>query len=138
MDYATRAWKEAASPRYDTVVLSAGKTVVVLDGTPTAPFKVPQRLERERYWFGAPRLVIDRASVVADNDWIDKVFAGLTGVPGFHLVSFRPKLCDATTCRVYDAELQCPVYIDEGHFDPRWIARNGDILAPFVALERSP
>jgi peptidoglycan/LPS O-acetylase OafA/YrhL len=183
LDYARAAWDAGASPRYDTVIVSArwltvggvgppychreasgacpvvanmaerqalardelrgviesllarGKTVVVFDETPEAPFKVPQRLERERFWFGAPRLVIDRATLDADA-WLDGMFAELARRPGFHLVSLRPKLCDAHTCRVYD-DAQVPIYFDASHFVPAWIIRNGDVFAPFVQTART-
>lgn len=116
-------------------LLAAGKTVVVLDGTPVAPYKVPQRLERERYWFGAPRLTIDLASLETET-WMDGLFTELERQRGFHVVSLRPRLCDSKVCRVYDAELRRPVFLDESHFDPVWIAHNGDVLAPFVQLDR--
>jgi peptidoglycan/LPS O-acetylase OafA/YrhL len=185
LDYATRAWRTAASPRYDTIIISgtwnlvggngprychrdatgtcspivdrdqrralivaelrtamesllaAGKIVVVLDGTPESLVKVPQRLERERFWFGGVRLSIDRASL-REYDWIDALFSDLTNRAGFHRVSLRPKLCDAATCRVYDDVLQRPIYVDQSHFDPQWIAQNGDVFAPFVRLSRAP
>jgi peptidoglycan/LPS O-acetylase OafA/YrhL len=116
-------------------LLSAGKTVVVLDGTPIASFKVPQQLERERYWFGQPTMTIDRGSL-DQQAWIDGLFTELAPAPGYHLVSLRPRLCDAKACRVYDADLQRPIFIDESHLDPTWIARNGDVFAPFVQLDR--
>jgi peptidoglycan/LPS O-acetylase OafA/YrhL len=183
-DYAARAWADAATPRYDTVIVSgtwnliggigppychadaggpcvrvpdqeerqelaraevraavrallaAGKTVVVLDGTPEALVKVPQRLERERFWFGAPRLSIDRASLVA-YAWIDVVLDELAPLPGFHRVSLRPALCDARTCEVWDAALGQPVFLDQSHFNPAWMRRHGDVFAPFVRLQRA-
>jgi len=170
MDFATRAWRAAASARYDTVVISAtwdliggdgprychrtqpgvcllvadqaarrsairDELRVVLDGTPTASFKVPQQLERERYWFGQPTTTIDRVSL-EEQAWIDGLFTELAPEPGYHLVSLRPRLCDSKACRIYDADLQRPIFVDEGHLDPTWIARNGDVFAPFVQLDR--
>ena len=179
MDYAREAWREAALPQYDTVVMSGGwnlvggngptychvdatgtcevvkgtlkrplvrselrmairalldkgKHVVVLDGTPEAYVSVPQRLERERYWFGQPRLTISVTSVHEDHGWIDPMFAEFNGVAGFHLASLRPVLCNATTCRVYDSLLKRPIYVDERHFDPVWMAANGEVFSPFV------
>ena len=113
-------------------LLAIGKTVVVLDGTPETDLSVPQRLERERYWFGEPRMTISMASVLADYGWIDPMFAEFKGTPGFHLVSLRPTLCDATACKVYDPALKRPIYVDERHFDPVWMAHHGDVFAPFV------
>ncbi len=185
MDYAREVWREAALPRYDTVVMSAnwklvggngptychvganevceptsgalkrqlvlselrmairalldkGKQVVVLDGSPETYVSVPQRLERERYWFGQPRLTISLESVLEDYAWIDPMFAEFKGVPGFHLVSLRPVLCDAATCKVYDPLLKRPIYVDERHFDPVWMALHGDVFAPFVVPEPAP
>jgi peptidoglycan/LPS O-acetylase OafA/YrhL len=117
-------------------LLDIGKTVVVLEGTPAAYIDVPQRLARERYWFGEPRFSISAASVAADYAWIDPMFAEFKGVQGYHLVSLRPTLCDATTCKVYDTVLKRPVYANDRHFDPIWMNAHGDIFAPFVQPER--
>jgi peptidoglycan/LPS O-acetylase OafA/YrhL len=185
LDYARVAWREAASARYDTVVVSAnwnlvgkagppychvdatgtcktidgdlrrdlvlselrsairallamGKVVVVLDGTPAADVNIPQRLERERFWFGGVRLSISKASLATDYGWIDPMFAEFKGTPGFHLVSLRQTLCAGSSCKVYDDELRRPIYIDERHFDPVWIAQHGDVFAPFVRAEPPP
>jgi len=119
-------------------LLAAGKTVVMLEGSPSTYLSVPQRIERERYWFGAPRFTIPLASVIAEHAWIDGMFAALKGVPGFHLVSLRPTLCGPQVCQVYDATLQEPVYIDGLHFDPIWVKAHGGIFSPFVQLERTP
>jgi len=184
--YAARAWAAAATPRYDTLivssawyiaagdnglpychveasgacarlldlterkrvardelaaavrgVLAAGKTVVVLDGTPEAPVKVPQRLDRERFWFGEMRLAIDPASLDA-YAWTDALWDELAGTPGFHRVSLRPALCSASRCEVWDAALGLPVYLDQGHFGAAWIRRHGDVFAPYVQLVRAP
>ena len=179
-DYASIAWRKAASPAYDTVVVSArwatlglrgppychqpadgpcakvpaarkqqlvltelraaiesslqaGKTVVVLDSAPESRFRVPQRLAREMFWFDQPRLTIDAASWRAESAWVDALFAELEAVPGFHLVSLREQLCNDTACRVYDSTMQRPIYMDESHFDPIWVAQNAGVLAPFVS-----
>ena len=183
MDYANEAWRQAGTPRYDTVIISGnwtliggvgppycrmddsgacnivsgaarrqqemleemrkaidnllklGKNVVFLDNAPETTLNVPQRLARERFWFGAPRMTISTASVHADFDWIDTMLAEFKGRPGFHLVSVRPLLCGALSCKVYDAALKRPVYLDGRHFDPVWITRHGDIFAPFVGTQ---
>ena len=112
--------------------LSAGKTVVVLDSAPESRFRVPPRLAREAFWHGQARLSIDASSLHAQTAWIDALFQSLQAVPGFHLVSLRNRLCDDSACRVYDSTLQRPVYLDDSHFDPIWIAENADFFAPFV------
>jgi len=112
--------------------LRAGKTVVVLDSAPEAGVRVPRHLAREQFWFGAPRLSIDRSAVSAANGWIDTLFEELRAQPGFHLASLRGTLCDDRVCRVYDDTLVRPIYYDESHFDPVWIAENARFLEPFV------
>jgi peptidoglycan/LPS O-acetylase OafA/YrhL len=119
-------------------LLDAGKTVVVLDVAPIAYVSVPQRIERELYWFGTPRFKNSLASVIAENAWIDPLFASFRGVPGFHLVSLRPTLCHASDCDVYDAQLKRAIYIDDRHFDPVWMAAHGGVFTPFVQRERVP
>ena len=119
-------------------VLAAGNRVVFLQNSPEARVPVPQRLERERYWFGAPRLTISMADVTARNAWIDGLLASLAGSPGFYLLSFRPLLCDGQSCRTWDASLARPVYVDERHFDPGWIEARGGIFAPFVGAGPPP
>ncbi len=117
-------------------LLDAGKTVVVLDGTPSTYVNVPQRIERERYWFGAPRFSIPLSSVLAANAWIDPLFAEFQRSPGFHLVSLRPSLCNAVTCTVYDPDSKRAIFIDERHLDPVWMNAHGQVFAPFVGVAR--
>jgi peptidoglycan/LPS O-acetylase OafA/YrhL len=118
-------------------ILARGETVVVLDSTPETPVQVPQRLERERYWYGAPRFTIDRASLGVDA-WIDQLWTELEPIPGYHHVSLRPVLCDATTCRVWDEAIGRSIYVDGGHLAPAWTVQHGDVFAPFVQLQRAP
>jgi peptidoglycan/LPS O-acetylase OafA/YrhL len=108
-------------------LLAQGKTVVMLAPTPEARVRVPERIERERFWFGEVRLQIDERSLEAQAGWLAPLFDELRPLRGFHLVSLNDKLCAG-----YDSELKRPVYIDENHFDPVWIARHGGVLAPFV------
>ena len=112
--------------------LRAGKTVVVLDSAPESRFRVPPRLAREAFWHGEARLTIDARSLHAQTAWIDGLFRTLQATPGFHLVSLRNKLCDEFACRVYDGTLRRPVYLDDSHFDPVWIAENAGFFASFV------
>jgi hypothetical protein len=112
--------------------LKAGKTVVMVDGAPEARFRVPERVARERFWYGSPRLSVPASSVLAQTAWMDPVFDEFRGVPGFHRVSLRGRLCDSGTCRVYDNALRRPIYLDESHFDPVWIAQQADLFASFV------
>ena len=113
-------------------ILRAGKVVVVLDGAPEAPFRVPKRLAREAFWYGNAQLTVDANSLLAQTAWIDGLFKELAVEPGFHLVTVRDKLCTESTCRVYDRTLKRPVYRDESHFDSVWIAENASFFAPFV------
>lgn len=123
--YAQRVWQLARQPAYDTVV--------VIDSVPEAHTPVAHRLERERFWFGQPRLSIDARTVAADNAWIDPLLTGLRDTqPRFFLESLRGVLCNAARCRVHDDTLQRPIYTDESHFDPVWIAENAGFLAPHV------
>jgi hypothetical protein len=182
--YAARAWQEARSPRYDTVVVSArwatvalagppychavaqgrceavaparkpglvaeelraaieltlraGKTVVLLDSAPEARVRVAKRLAREQFWYGAPRLWIDRDALRAETAWLDPMLEGLRSQPGFRRVSLRDTLCDERRCRVYDDTLARSIYTDESHFDPVWIAENARFFEPF-ALRQGP
>ena len=112
--------------------LRVGKTVVVPDNAPESRFRVMPRLAREAFWHGDARLTIDARSTLAQTAWIDAQFRALQAEAGFHLVSLRDRLCNESTCRVYDSTLKRPVYSDESHFDPMWIAENGNIFAPFV------
>lgn len=117
-------------------VLATGRNVVVIDSAPEARTPVARRLERERFWFGQPRLFIDPRTVVADNAWVDPLLAGLRDTqPRFFLESLRGVLCNAARCRVHDATLQRPIYTDESHFDPVWIAENAGFLAPHVQAD---
>lgn len=115
--------------------LRAGKNVVVLDSAPEAPVRVPRRIARERFWHGEPRLAIERRAVTEANAWVDALFDELGKRPRFYRVSLRDTLCDALRCRVYDDTLGRPVYIDDSHFDPVWIAENARFFEPFVQRE---
>lgn len=180
MDFARLAWLKAASPDYDTLVLSSrwasfsvdgapychlpsgsprcafvnlperqalirtelmsaiegllaqGKTVVMLMPTPEARVRVPERLVRESFWYGEPRLVIDQLSVAEQGRWLEPLFTAMKGRLGFYAVSLNDRLCDGSVCKVFDTELGRPVYVDESHFDPVWVANNAGAFAPFV------
>jgi peptidoglycan/LPS O-acetylase OafA/YrhL len=112
--------------------LRAGKTVVMVAGSPEARFRVPERLAREQFWYGEPRLAANLKSLREQTAWIDPLFRELESRPGFHVVSLRDRLCDGETCRLYDAQLKRPIYLDESHFDPVWIATQADLFARFV------
>jgi peptidoglycan/LPS O-acetylase OafA/YrhL len=113
-------------------VLAAGKTVVLLDSAPEAATQVPSRLAREWFWYGRPRLTIERAALESANAWIEPMLDALRVHPGFRRVSLRGRLCDEHRCRVYDDTLQRPVYFDTSHFDPLWIAENAGFFGPYV------
>jgi peptidoglycan/LPS O-acetylase OafA/YrhL len=115
--------------------LAAGKTVVFLDSAPEAPVRVAKRQARERFWHGEPRLSIDRATLREATAWLDPLLDELSARPGFHRVSLRSVLCSAQRCRVYDDTLGRPIYTDESHFDPVWIAENAGFFEPFVQRE---
>ena len=112
--------------------LKAGKIVVVFDNAPESRFRVVPRLAREAFWHGDVRLTIDAQATLAQTAWIDKPLRALQAEAGFHLVSLRDRLCNESTCLVHDSTLKRPVYYDESHFDPVWIAENGGVFAPFV------
>lgn len=112
--------------------LKAGKTVVMVDGSPESRLRVPERLAREQFWYGSPRLTVPAATLVSQNAWLEPVFDALRDTPGFHRVSLRDKLCDAMVCQTFDKVLQRPIFLDESHFDPIWIAQQSDLFAPFV------
>ena len=115
--------------------LKAGKTVVMVDGAPESRFRVPERLAREQFWYGSPRLTVPASTLAAQTGWLEPLFDEFRGVPGFHRVSLRDTLCDAATCRMYDAALQRPIFLDESHFDPVWIAQQAELFSPFVREE---
>lgn len=115
-----------------TALAQRGKTVVVVAPTPEARVRVPERIERERHWYGQVRLRIDERVIAERSGWLTPLFDELRGMERVHVVSFNPALCRMGTCEVYDAALQRPVFVDESHFDPVWIARHGGALAPFA------
>jgi peptidoglycan/LPS O-acetylase OafA/YrhL len=112
--------------------LGAGKTVVMVDGSPEARFRVPERLARELYWHGEVRSTVPRAMLTAQTAWLEPLFDTLRGTPRFHRVSLRDVLCDADRCRLYDTVLKRPVFFDESHFDPVWIAQQHTLFAPYL------
>jgi peptidoglycan/LPS O-acetylase OafA/YrhL len=114
-------------------LLAAGKTVVMVDGAPEARQRTAERLAREQFWYGEARLSVPRASLEAQTGWLEPLFKAFEGRPGFHRVSVRPRLCDASRCRLFDPTLKRPVLFDESHFDPVWIAAQAELFAPFVA-----
>ena len=113
-------------------LLALGKTVVMVAATPEARVRVPERIARENFWHGRTRLAIDERSVAGLAGWLTPLFEALIPQRGFHLVSLNDKLCSGSVCEVYDTQLQRPIYVDESHFDPVWIARNGGVFTPFV------
>jgi hypothetical protein len=115
-----------------SAALKAGKTVVLVDGAPESRFRVPERLARELFWYGQARLSVPTSTLVAQTAWLVPLFEAFRGKPGFHRVRVRDTLCDASSCRVYDTALQRPIFIDESHFDPVWIAQQPELFAPFV------
>ncbi len=117
-------------------LLAKGKTVVVLMPTPEARVRVPERIMREQFWYGQTRLVIDERSIGEMTGWLTPLFEAMRARPGFHLVSLNDKLCLGGVCQVYDSALQRPIYIDDSHFDPVWMAANGGAFAPFVRPEK--
>lgn len=115
--------------------LARGTTVVMVDGAPEAPVRVPERLAREAFWWGVPRLAIDARSVGELTGWLEPLFERLVARPGFHRVSLRGALCDAQRCRVWDAALRRPIYLDESHFDPVWVAAQDSLFVPWVQAQ---
>ncbi|HEY0817439.1 MAG TPA: acyltransferase family protein [Rhizobacter sp.] len=177
--YAARAWGQATSAGYETVIVSArwataglagapycheqdgrcvappsladkqrvirdelkaaigaalvaGKTVVMVDGSPEARFRVPERLARELYWHGEVRSTVALATLSAQTAWLEPLFDALRGTPRFHRVSLRDVLCDTQRCRLYDSVLKRPVFFDESHFDPVWIAQQRTLFAAYL------
>jgi peptidoglycan/LPS O-acetylase OafA/YrhL len=116
-------------------VLAAGKEVVFVTPTPESRFVVPERLAREIFWYGSMRLQIDRAEYRAQTAWLAPLLASFQGRDGFHSLALTDKLCDRSACRVFDATFNRPIYLDQSHFDPEWIIRNGDMFAPFVRAQ---
>lgn len=112
--------------------LAAGKTVVMLDGTPEARLNVPEHVARERYWHGEVRSTIPLRLLTGQTAWMEPLLRQLSDRPGFHRVNLKDRLCTDTDCRIFDPGLGRPIYIDGSHFDPVWIAHHGDALAPFV------
>lgn len=112
--------------------LAAGKTVVFLDSAPESSVRVAKRLARERFWYGQVRLGIDRAVLREATAWLDPLLDELAARPRFRRVSLRGALCDERRCRVYDDTLDRPIYTDESHFDPVWIAENAGFLTAFT------
>jgi peptidoglycan/LPS O-acetylase OafA/YrhL len=119
-------------------LLARGTTVVMVDGAPETSVRVPERLAREAFWWGAPRLEIDRRSVAELHGWLEPLFERLAQRPGFHRVSVRDTLCGPERCRVWDAALRRPVYLDQSHFDPVWIAAQAGLFTPWVQPVRAP
>ncbi len=112
--------------------LQAGKTVVMLDGAPESRFRVAERLARERFWYGEARLAVPTEQLVALTGWMEPLFAQLQTETGFHRISVRDRLCDATRCRVHDNRMNRAVFFDESHFDPIWIAGQRDLFQTLI------
>jgi hypothetical protein len=113
-------------------ILAAGKTVVTVAGTPASAFDVPKRLLREVFWFGRPRLTIERSTVSAEYDWIESMFADFASQKGFRVVSLLRELCDERNCQVFDPRIGRPIFTDDDHFDPEWILAHGNVFTPLV------
>jgi hypothetical protein len=45
------------------------------------------------------------------------------------ILSLRSKICDDHACRFYDEKMHLPIFKDQMHCNPAWIAANGDIFA---------
>ncbi|WOB07274.1 acyltransferase family protein [Piscinibacter gummiphilus] len=112
--------------------LAQGKTVVLVDSAPESTLRVADRVAREQFWYGQVRLSLPVATLRAQTGWMEPLFEGLGSTPGFHRVSLRGRLCNETSCRVYDEALKRPIYYDESHFDPLWIEQQADLFVPFM------
>lgn len=113
-------------------LLAQGKTVVMVKPTPEARVRVPERLARELFWHGEVKMQIDRAASEKDSAWLSPMFESLQSTARFRLVDLNDKLCHGPVCDVFDSKLGQPIFIDESHFNPPWIAANGDAFEPFV------
>lgn len=113
-------------------LLARGTAVVWVDGSPEASVRVPERLAREAFWWGEPRLAIDVRAFDAATAWLEPLLERLAGRAGFHRVGLRATLCGTRHCRVWDSALGRPVFLDESHFDPVWIAAQEGVFAPWV------
>ena len=104
----------------------------MLAGSPASAFDVPKRIDRELFLFGRTRMIIDRATVSEEYEWVESMFTDFAGQPRFYVVSLLTELCDKQSCKVFDETLRRPVFADDNHFDAAWMVRHGGIFAPFV------
>ncbi|MYN42060.1 acyltransferase family protein [Duganella sp. FT109W] len=113
-------------------ILARGVTVALVDSTPSFTFNVPRKLWRDQYWFGKPAYEFPVGDFFEKNKDYDQLFSDLTRYPQFHLLSFRPQICQEKRCRIYDADSKMAIFKDYDHFNPEWMRKNGQIFLPFT------
>ena len=107
--------------------------VVVLDATPSFPFRVPKAIARDLFWYGKLKTSWNSKWFFEANAEYDQLFKRLESYSNFDLISLRPKLCQMEDCFIYDGKSNVPIYIDNDHFNPEWLIENGDIFLPYAS-----
>jgi hypothetical protein len=113
-------------------ILDKKINVVVLDGTPIFQMSAPRKISRDLFWTGKMPSSINSDSFFDKNREYDEVFRQLKNHPNFNDISLRSKLCKKDGCFIYDEKINGPIYMDNSHFNPEWLIKNGDVFSMFV------
>lgn len=103
---------ERALHRTVSALRAAGKTVVLLGGTPEMGWDVPAILALSAYHRVVPPTPARREQIAAENRFVDEVFVEVAGTPGVTFIPLRDILC-VDECRVLEAKRA--VYSDDDH-----------------------
>ena len=109
-------------------ILARKVIVAVVDSTPWFKMNVPKKAARDFFWFGTVKNKFYSKEFLDKNKSFDNLFKSYKNDENFQLLSFRPKLCKLEDCSVFDEYENIPIFKDNDHFNPYWIARNGQIF----------
>jgi peptidoglycan/LPS O-acetylase OafA/YrhL len=128
----TRQELVQANVRFWRALTAAGKRVYVVGQMPFASFDVPGTLARERFWH-RPLTRSYQPAYRDPHPYIDDVRSAMAGVPGFETLEIAKTLCNAGQCRTLDeADGPQPTLVDNSHFAPEWIRREGRVVLAAV------
>lgn len=113
-------------------ILDKGVTVALVDSTPSFTVNIPRKLWRDQYWFGKSTDTLPVGDFFEKNKGYDQLFSDLKRHPNFHLLSFRPQICQEKRCKIYDEDSKMAIFKDYDHFNPEWMRKNGQIFLPFT------
>ncbi|MEO1471773.1 MAG: SGNH hydrolase domain-containing protein, partial [Pseudomonadota bacterium] len=115
---------------------AAGKAVVLVYPIPEAPNDVPTTVVRQVMQGGAATgATIDRALFDRRNARVIEAYDRLVAEHGLLAVRPHDHLCDATACRLVDADGSV-LYFDKNHLSVTGAERLGDLFVPVLAGDR--